>query len=233
MKRMSEQSGCRYQLGEENDPYNTNERIVTITGTASPSVVNGAISIMHQLLDEPRVRTYSNPTTNYFGRGGTPHSQSAQNMPHMMNSPPPTQMMPSHGFVPYGAVTSFMPVQYGMGQMQIPMQQAMYAHGMHAGGYPMHAAQYPMGAAPGYPGPSPMYGQYSPGQHPPMDMNQAYQQQQSQQQYGVKAMYAPQGGMPIPQQFQQQVVHQQQQQQGQLGVNNYNGANSHNTGKMK
>lgn len=40
IKRMSEQSGCRYQLGEENDPFTTNERIVTITGTASPSVVN-------------------------------------------------------------------------------------------------------------------------------------------------------------------------------------------------
>ena len=39
IKRMSEQSGCRFQLGEENDPFNTNERIVTITGTSSPSVV--------------------------------------------------------------------------------------------------------------------------------------------------------------------------------------------------
>ncbi len=39
IKRMSEQSSCRYQLGEENDPFNTNERIVTITGSASQNVV--------------------------------------------------------------------------------------------------------------------------------------------------------------------------------------------------
>lgn len=53
MKRMSEQSGCRYQLGEENDPYNTNERIVTITGTASPSVVNVSSIIFIYLLEFP------------------------------------------------------------------------------------------------------------------------------------------------------------------------------------
>ena len=42
---MSEQSGCRFQLGEENDPFNTNERIVTITGTTSPSVVTVRLTV--------------------------------------------------------------------------------------------------------------------------------------------------------------------------------------------
>ena len=48
IKRMSEQSGCRFQLGEENDPFNTNERIVTITGTTSPSVVT--VSLTSQMM---------------------------------------------------------------------------------------------------------------------------------------------------------------------------------------
>lgn len=45
IKRMSEQSGCRYQLGEENDPFNTNERVVTITGASSVSVVSVSRSV--------------------------------------------------------------------------------------------------------------------------------------------------------------------------------------------
>lgn len=48
IKRMSEQSGCRFQLGEENDPFNTNERIVTITGTTSASVVT--VSLTSQMM---------------------------------------------------------------------------------------------------------------------------------------------------------------------------------------
>lgn len=39
IKRMTELSGCRFQLGEEADPYNSNERIVTVTGPTSTHVV--------------------------------------------------------------------------------------------------------------------------------------------------------------------------------------------------
>lgn len=59
---------------------------------------------MNQLLDEPRVRTYLNPTTNYSGRGNPPHPPAPQNMQQMMGSPPPATMMPTPGFVPYGAL---------------------------------------------------------------------------------------------------------------------------------
>eukprot|EP01033_Poteriospumella_lacustris_P000209 gene209-141_t len=154
IKRMSEQSGCRFQLGEENDPFNTNERIVTITGTSSPSVVTGAIHIMFQLLDEaPRIRTYTNPTTNYSGRSGAPHQGAPQNIPHhMMGGQPPAAMMAPPGFVPYGAVPPPYVLQYPhMGQIQVPMQQAMFPQGMAPqSGFPMQAAQFPMGGtAPG------------------------------------------------------------------------------------
>ncbi len=39
IKRMSEVSGARYQLGDEMDPYNTKERIVTITSLTVHNLV--------------------------------------------------------------------------------------------------------------------------------------------------------------------------------------------------
>ncbi len=40
IKHMSEVSGCKYQLAEESDPYNTRERIVTITAMAVPNLIS-------------------------------------------------------------------------------------------------------------------------------------------------------------------------------------------------
>lgn len=64
IKRMSEQSSCRYQLGEENDPYNTNERIVTITGSASQNVV--MVSVYFDFVFQHHNHSYFD--INYFNR---------------------------------------------------------------------------------------------------------------------------------------------------------------------
>lgn len=115
-----------------------------------------------------------------------------------------------------------------MGQMQMPMQQAMYPQAMQGPpGYPMPGTQYPMGGpTPGayMTAPAPMYpSQYQTGQ--PMDMNQVYQQQQQPQpQYGAKSAYATQPGMAMPQQ-----IHQQHPQ-AQLGGNHFSGGGSVNNG---
>lgn len=39
VKKMSDISGCRYQLGDENDPFNTRERIVTVSATSVSNLV--------------------------------------------------------------------------------------------------------------------------------------------------------------------------------------------------
>jgi hypothetical protein len=39
IKRISEMTACRIQLGDEADPYGTNERIVSISSGSVPSLV--------------------------------------------------------------------------------------------------------------------------------------------------------------------------------------------------
>lgn len=67
IKRMTEVSGARYQLGDEADPFNTKERVVTISSLSVNNLVAGAQTLMNQLFDDPRVRAYTNITTNYSG----------------------------------------------------------------------------------------------------------------------------------------------------------------------
>ena len=39
IRRMAEVSNCKIQLGNENDPFNTKERIVTLNSAAVPNLV--------------------------------------------------------------------------------------------------------------------------------------------------------------------------------------------------
>lgn len=50
IKHMAELSGCKFQLGDESDPFNTKERIVTITGPTVPSIVTVSNSFTHHVI---------------------------------------------------------------------------------------------------------------------------------------------------------------------------------------
>lgn len=56
IKRMSEVSGARYQLGDEMDPYNTKERIVTITSLTVHNLV--MVGLISTLLKESTVHLF-------------------------------------------------------------------------------------------------------------------------------------------------------------------------------
>lgn len=123
IKHMTEVSGCKFQLGDENDPYNTRERLVVLTASAVTHLVCGAQTIMAQLLEDPRVRTYSHLTTNYspVSSSPTPSQPRPMSMPHQMSvpvnggphsphmmgamSPPPMMAAPP----PYGIPISMAP----------------------------------------------------------------------------------------------------------------------------
>jgi len=70
IRRMAEVSNCKFQLSDENDPFNTKERIVTINSSTVANLVLGAQTIMIQLLEDFRHRSYMNLTTNYNAPGG-------------------------------------------------------------------------------------------------------------------------------------------------------------------
>lgn len=65
IKKMSDISGAKYQLGDDYDPYGTKERTVTINAADSSSVVSGSLALMYQLFEEHKVRNYPILSTNY------------------------------------------------------------------------------------------------------------------------------------------------------------------------
>lgn len=85
VKAMAESSGCRINLAEENDPFNTRERIVIVNGPTVPEVVLGVQAVMTQLMSVPSVRTYNTLTCQYPNAG--PPSMSMPGMPMMSMMP--------------------------------------------------------------------------------------------------------------------------------------------------
>jgi hypothetical protein len=94
IKQMIDQSHCRMQMGEEADPYSTNERILILNASSTHELANvshprnrsarlifvrilthvnfsffvflqGAIEVMNMLHSQPKFRVYSNPTASY------------------------------------------------------------------------------------------------------------------------------------------------------------------------
>eukprot|EP01031_Cornospumella_fuschlensis_P033418 gene33418-40426_t len=187
IKQMAEHSNCKFQLGDENDPFNTKERVVIINSTAVPNLVLGVQTIMAQLLDDPRIRVYSNTNTHYgptgpgAGPGGMPMGAG------------PRPMMPG---MPMGAGGYGMPMPphhspymnpYGMmppGPMGMP---GMPPHHGHPAAAPNPAqpayGMPPQGPPGGYMSPPPMRGGV-----PPPQQGGAY--------YGYPPTHPPQGAPP-------------------------------------
>eukprot|EP01039_Chlorochromonas_danica_P008718 gene8719-9608_t len=144
IKQLSESSGCKFQLGDDTDPYETRERVVAISSSTVDSLVLGAQTLMNHVLDDPRVRTYFNLSTVYNSRGvstsfGQP-SGPALSMPAPQHGMIPNQAMPNpymispmmnsaaYSMQPYGMMpTMSMPPMTAhmmppMGNGQIPSQ---------------------------------------------------------------------------------------------------------------
>lgn len=114
IKQLSETSNCKFQLGDDSDPYDTRERVVAISSTTVDNLVLGTQNLMKHVLDDPRVRTYFNLSTVYNSRGvSTSYGQPP--------GPPLSMPAPQHVMIPNQA----MPSSY----MMPPM--------MHSAGYAM------------------------------------------------------------------------------------------------
>lgn len=119
VKQMEETSRCKFQLGEEADPFGTNERIMIVNASSSADLVQGVQNIMHQLLNNPRVRVYTNVTTVY-----DPVPPSAPHLPltgtprPMGTGPPsgPPAVPPSSGmmYAPAAPSSGMIHAQAGM-----------------------------------------------------------------------------------------------------------------------
>lgn len=157
IKQMSTISGCKIQLAEEADPYDTKERIITVTSSSIPAVVLGAQTVMAQLLmQKPNIRTYPSPMCTYGMGGGMPI---AGGIGGPMGGPPPMGGRPG---APMGMMGGGMKpnMPYGA-QPGMPGGYGMPAYGQ----APQQPPQQPYGGARGYPqqpGQQAMYGQAAP-----------------------------------------------------------------------
>lgn len=85
IKNMSDVSGCHMQLGDSKDPFNTNERVLTITGKSGGlnGLIHGAHLAMAQLFSgESNNVMYSNSRTSYNSVMGPSGSQLGMGHPH-------------------------------------------------------------------------------------------------------------------------------------------------------
>ena len=68
IKQLSELCGCRMQLGDSADPYNTRERMLIIAGNTTAQIVQGTLLVFTQLLsDTSGAFVYSNIKVIYSG----------------------------------------------------------------------------------------------------------------------------------------------------------------------
>lgn len=206
VRQMTNETGCNFQLGTEQDTYHTFERIFSLTSTNVLSIVQGANAVLTTLLSQPKVRTYANPGTAY----GVPSNN--------MIAPAHLQQQQPH--IPYnGGSAQYLPAAPAMG-MNPGMMMAAPAPGMMYPGAPPQ--QQPMQYVPQMSAPMPVQGA-------PLSLQQNGYAPSG---YVPVAGYAPQAGgyvqavAPILQQY-----HQQQQpffqdhpayQQGQTHQSQYN-----------
>lgn len=135
---MEESSRCKFQLGEEADPHGTNERIMIVNASSAGDLVQGVQNIMHQLLNNPRVRVYTNVTTVYDSSIPAGMQNSSSGMAPLANPPVPMGM----GMGPPSGPTAGLP-------SVVPPNGMMYAPAsmLQVGGYQVQSVPYPAAAA--------------------------------------------------------------------------------------
>lgn len=167
VKQMTAETGCNFQLGDENDQYNTHERIFILTSPTVNGVVLGVNAVMHTLITSTKIRGYVNTGTSY---GQAPSNQvgapvPAQTAPYSgsnsgyAQAPVPAPTMVSYApaptvmYAPAPVVVGVPPqqVQY----VQVPPQMAVPVQQVGAYPQPQPAFQQPLGG--NY--------QYNQGQH--------------------------------------------------------------------
>jgi len=205
IKHMSDSTSCKMQLGDESDPFGTNERLFFVQSSSVAQLVHGAQTVMTQLLSEPKVRTYANSSAVYGPPGGYSTYQ-VQGMPPMLpmamaNMGRPNQYMP-----PSPAIPAVNPVMMGTApvmKMNPGAVASPYMPAMYTGMVPVQQQQQ-------YPG----MVQMQPQQQQQLQMQPQQQQQQPQQMY-------PQQQQQMQQQqlYQQQQVQQMQAQQYAMPTN--------------
>jgi len=225
IKHMSDSTSCKMQLGDESDPFGTNERLFFVQSASVAHLVHGAQTVMTQLLSEPKVRTYANSSAVYGPPGGYSPFQ-VQVMPPMLpmamvNMGRPNQYMPPTPAMP--AVNPAMMSVPAPGTMKMtpgavgtPYMQPQPQPGMYNGMVPIQQQQQ-------YPG------MMQPQQQMQMQVQPQQQQQVQQQQQQVQQqqhqMY-PQQQQQQPQQMQPQ-LYQQVQQTQQYGMPAVNAASAY------
>ena len=68
IKEMSEISSCKMQLAEAQDPFNTKERVMTISSDTTSNIILGLNTIITQFFTEPTVYVYQNTRLVYSRR---------------------------------------------------------------------------------------------------------------------------------------------------------------------
>lgn len=135
VRQMTAETGCNFQLGNENDQYNTNERIFILTSPSVQGVVLGVNAVMHTLITSPKIRGYVNTGTAY---GQAPSSQAGAPVPAPHVAP---YASGNNGYVPAPVLTA--PAMPGMvPYMQAPAPTVMYAPAPVVVGMPPQQVQY-------------------------------------------------------------------------------------------
>lgn len=227
VRQMTSETGCNFQLGNENDQYGTNERIFILTSPSVQGVVLGVNAVMHTLITSPKIRGYVNPGTAY---GQAPSNQiNAAPVPHAApytngsSGYAPAPMLTAPGMVPY---------------VQAPAPTVMYAPAPVVVGMPAQPLQY-MQVPPqmAVPVPVQQVGAYPQAQQPAFQqpLGGHYQYNQGQQGQGqgrepVRHAGGPNGRGSHGGAGGSSSAHAQgqQQQQQQSGYNKYNNNNSNN-----
>lgn len=77
IKQMGESSQCRLKVGEQRgDPYDTKERILTVTGSTIPNIVSAVLLVHERMIADPATSVYINVKTAYSNyRRGPPHGR--------------------------------------------------------------------------------------------------------------------------------------------------------------
>ena len=71
IKEMSEQSSCKMLLADAQDPYNTKERIMTISSDSAANIIKGLHAVVGQFFSEPTMCVYQNHRLIYARRDDT------------------------------------------------------------------------------------------------------------------------------------------------------------------
>ena len=72
IKEMSESTSCKMQLAEAQDPFNTKERVMTISSDTTSNILLGLNTLVAQFFSEPTVCVYQNTRLVYTKRDVQP-----------------------------------------------------------------------------------------------------------------------------------------------------------------